>query len=101
MLAVLMHFRIVYVHTTVCLFVCCGSTPTFSVLCLAKYRRTPQVVDSNFVPEFVIFKERCPGCVRLCRKMMRCCVKMDYVTLLGGPSTSVIHNISLIRHYMT
>jgi len=57
-----MYFRRVCLRTAVCLFVClfvcCGSTPTFSVLCLAKSLYARQVVGSNLVPEFVIFKER-------------------------------------------
>jgi hypothetical protein len=76
-------------------FVCCGSTPTFSVLYLAKSLCTRQVVDSNFVPEFVIFKERGAVRVRPCRTLLVCYVKTDCVSLLLSPSTAVT---SVIGH---
>jgi hypothetical protein len=75
----------------VCLFVCYGSTPNYSVLCVAKSLCTLQVVDSNLVPEFVIrvFKEIYAVWVRPCRTLLVCCVKMDCVSLLLIPSTTV------------
>jgi hypothetical protein len=74
-----MYFRRVCVCTYRILFVCCGSTPNFLVLCLAKSLSTRQEVDSNLVPEFVIFKEGDAVWVRPCRTLLVCCVKMDCV----------------------
>jgi len=79
----------VCVYTYHSLFVYCGNTPTFSVLCLAKSLYTRQEVDSNIVPVFVIFKERDAVWVRACRTLLVCCVKMGYVSLLLSPSTAV------------
>ena len=59
------------------------------MLCLGKPLYTGQVLDSNFVPEFVIFKERDAVWVRPCRTLLVCCVKMGCVSLLLNPSTAV------------